>query len=474
MRPTTQQTQLFEDICAKNLNEITRKDFERLTPAQQQRIFELRKLDNVLLFAKTPEEIKDGFASIKWGSISNSALKVLMSGWEPHWEAYPFDWLSLKSKGKVSFDRHYFNWSKLPEPNWVVDHIIGSTSGVWARGGLPRFTPDFINFLTKKGLSGNTRVSSTAFGGLPSDLKFTDILIAHNRFLGAPEWEGVIKNTTWTTSLECEDTLFAVSSVATPNTISQYESLFKRFSDHPINWARSYVVCDGHNPQDVRSLDLGVVLCATAIKTNTIKGPSVREWDKTRKNWKSWVAQAAQHISHLPTDQQIEAWKTVWGLSCGRLSNAFRDNPNLINHFAGLVESAPENVKHTVVSFAASQIIRHHREWEHIIKNLVLNARTNDAGCLGMDVLQTIQTNIHKLMSPAGNQAIGVDLRKKLEGLRPYFSSQGEEVLAACLEGLKAVKNAQQAQEWQQSFSLHVQLKPELMSAAPHASSRKL
>lgn len=210
------------------------------------------------------EELKSHFAAIDWNTI-HPFTTLAVVGRPEVLEAAPVQWWGTAQSQKISNDtlwlefpatHHFppkpiFGKRTAPEPEWLVRNALSTTGHQFLHMGRDEgvsttpmdsvVMPLVKTLVRTHGLSGNTLLLSNAFGGVPRPIKAIDVALAYNEFGNRPVLNALLPSATWTSSSECEDTLFALSSPSFSFiTHSPYlEGVLEKLT-HPISWTRLY------------------------------------------------------------------------------------------------------------------------------------------------------------------------------------------------------------------------------------------
>lgn len=459
-RPTVAQQQLFEDILEGMSNSmLTRSTLATLTPAQRKKVLETQKLQSILIQSQTQEEITSEFSKLTWSSIINPRNVLYTYGCTDVWSHSPLSWFDPIRPNEVTHNV-IAPLDNAIEPNlepiWLVHYAIAHEQNVNAP------TNSFIKHLVSQGATGDMEILSTAFGGVERLLKLHDIILAYSPCTAQYDWDLVTKLTTWKTSSEVEDTIFAAFLNTATRDTTEIEKVLKRLPSLQINWAKEFPVNAFRTPKP-HFLSLSALVCAAGLKT-----------PPRTKHIKNLYMNAINAITSFETDQQIQAIKDVLSLTHGFRHNgglsSFTDASKQLLPY--LSAPAQKTWSSTLISEVMVSYPYELADRVHNILRILPEKKHFD-----MEHLQLFHKYIDRFLkidyySGEGSKAMG--LFKLWKNLRPYVTDQVLAVVDLLSSDLLVLSTPSEIKEWKTNFNLHVNLKPQLLNQASKMAQRKM
>lgn len=463
-RPTQLQQALFEDMLEESVSSaITRVQLDRLPPAQRNKILETRKLQNLLLEAQSAEDLRAGFASIKWSLIKYEKNIVYASGSTDAWEQYPHSWLQENPVESPCALRAAFGSSTNHcESTWLAHHILASDPVVM----LPDrncFNPtnNFIAHLIAQGLNGNSLLTSTAFGGFEQQLRLHDVVLTYHQNTKNYNWDPVLASTTWSTSLEVENTLFAVFSNYKHGYISadDCEKLAKRLPLLPINWEREFETIQ-------QPLYLAAAVCSSCVTGGIPR----------TKRLKKLYTEAVCALTCMEPSQQNKAVEQILLLSEG-----FRNQggmPAFLDVYKDIMPLLSPLARRTSTTALIGEFICHHKKQlvDHTYKLLRSLPKKEQIG-FTVEHLQIMHKHISRFVATSyytRGEIVGKDLFNTWKALRPYMDETAGEVVDGLSTQLRTLIDDSEIKEWTAALNLQVNIKAPLSEKADKKPSRKM
>lgn len=464
-RPTQRQQAIFEEILEEGASStLTRGQLDRLLPAQRNKILETRKLQNVLLEAQNAEDFRKGFANIKWPLIKYEKNIVYASGSVEAWEQYPHSWLQANSQQSPCALPPAFNsGAHPPESTWLVHNLLASNPLLVLPNKLNgNPTNDFIAHLATQGLSGNTMVPSTAFGGVEQQLRLHDVALVYHQHTKNYSWESVLSSTTWSTPKEIEDTIFALFSNYKYNRMSpeECETLVKRLPVLPINWAREFAT-------NQQPLTLAAAVCGACLVNGT----------PPTKRLKKLYAETMCALTCMDDVQQNEVVKQILGLSEG-----FRNQggmPSFLDRYKDVLPLLSPLARQTSTTVLIGEFIscHPHKLVDHTHRLLRSLAKTERTG-FAVEHLQIMHKYIGRFMDTGsysrGPYPVGKDLFNVWKDLRPYMDHASLAVVDLLSTQLRMLSSSEETKEWISNLNMQVNIKPQLLEKASKKTQRKI
>lgn len=459
-RPTIAQQQLFENVLEEMSNTaITRSALRDLNPAQRNKVLENRKLQTILLQASTAEEMKTEFSSIKWSLINHPRHVLFSSGCADVWSVSPFSWLDPIRPNEISStirppldNTQQRNF----EPIWLIHYAIANTN--CDQDNLN----NFITHLVKQGVTGDTKVISTAFGGVERSLKLHDIVVAYASNTQAFNWDLITKQTTWKTMSEIEDTIFSVFLSVDKVEASESEKVLRRLPSLKINWGRTFTV-NVFQTRPNYSMSLSALVCARCL----LSPPRT-------KNLKSLYLDALRDISLLDSTEQHQIITDVLDLTYGYRYHGGMEG--FIQSSRQLVANLSPMVQKTWASTLISELIKTTpSDFKSYIDMLLRNA--SEKRQFDIEHLQEMYKNMDRLFQVdrySPTQSRGMDLFRLWKSLRPYMTDTALDIVDKHSSGLLELFTLADVQQWKANFNLHANIKPQLLSQSLKSPARKI
>ena len=459
-RPTTAQQQLFEHVLEEMSNTaITRSMLRELTPAQRNKVLEIRKLQNILIHAQTSEELTSNFATIKWPLINNPRDILFSSGCADVWSVSPFSWLDPIRPNEISANmRPPWDNTKQPnfEPIWLIHYTVANTN--CDKENLN----NFINHLVGQGVTGDTQVLSVAFGGVERPLKLHDVVVAYASNTQAFNWDLITKQTTWKTASEVEDTIFSVFLSMDKVVASESEKVLKRLPALKINWGRQFAV-NVFQTHINYPISLSTLVCVECLKN-----------PPRTKHIKNLYFNAINAIASCEVNQQIQVIKDVLSLTHGFRHNgglsSFTDSSKQL-----LPHLSPPAQKIWASELISEVIVSHPYELSDRVHNIlrILPEKKH----FDIEHLQLFHKHIARFLKVdyySGAEAKRRELFKLWKDLRPYMTDQALDVVDALSSDLLGRSTPSDIKDWVANFNLHVNIKPQLLNQVSKTAQRKM
>jgi len=459
-RPTTAQQQLFEHVLEEMSNTtITRSVLSDLTVAQQNKVLETRKLQNILIYAQTSEELASDFSTIKWSLINNPRSVLFSSGCADVWSVSPFSWLDPIRPNEISANirppldntqqRNF-------EPIWLIHYTIANTNCDQSN------LNNFINHLVKQGVTGDTQIISIAFGGVERSLKLHDIIVAYAPNTQSFNWDLITKKTTWKTAAEVEDTLFSVFLNVDKMGAPESEKVLKRLPSLQINWNRKFAV-NVFPKRPHYPISLSALVCAECLKT-----------PPRTKNYKNFYWSALKDLSSLDPSAQNQIVVDILELTHGYRYHGGMQG--FIESSRELVVSLSPQVQKTWASTLISECIKTRPSDFKSSIDILLRC-VSEKKQFDIEHLQAMYKNIDRILQPdrySTNRYSGMNLFKMWKSLRPYMTDNVVDIVDKHSSGLLELLTHSDIQQWKANFNLHVNIEPQLISQASKSPTRKM
>lgn len=459
-RPTIAQQQLLEHVLEEISNTaLTRSALMELTPAQRNKVLENRKLQNVLLQAQTSEELKAGFSNIKWALINNPRYLLLSAGCKDVWSATPFSWLDCIKPNEISANiRPPLDNSNQPnfEPIWLVHYTIAHTN--YDKDNLN----NFINHLALQGITGDTQLTSVAFGGKERLLKLHDIIVAYAPNTQVLNWGPITNKTTWKTEDEVEDTLFSIFLNVDKVEASESEKILKRLPALKINWEKNFAV-NVFQTRPNYSMSLATLVCAKCL----ISSPST-------KNLKKFYLSALEFVASLDPTEQKQIIEDILQLTGG-----YRNHGGM----KGFMEASKQMVTSlspavqkmwasTLIAEFVKTMTSDFKQYMDVLLRVFPQKKQFD-----VEHLQAMYKNMDRLFEMSRyspTQSKGMDLFKLWKSLRPYMTDNALDIVDQHSSGLLELFTHSDVKQWKSNFNLHVNIKPQLLNQTLTSTTRKM
>ena len=468
-RPTQNQQAILEDMLEEGVSStITRAQLNKLLPAQRNKILETRKLQNVLLEAQNAEDFRKGFADIKWPLIKYEKNIVYTSGSVEAWEQYPHSWLQANPHQSPCGLPPAFNCgAHPPESTWLVHNLLASNPLLVLPNKLNgNPTHDFIAHLfiahlATQGLSGNTVLPSTAFGGVEQQLRLHDVALVYHQHTKNYSWESVLSSTTWNTPTEVEDTIFALFSNYRYNHMSsqECETLVKRLPVLPINWTREF-------PTNQQPLTLAAAVCSVCLAHGI----------PPTKRLKKLYTEALCALTCMDDFQQNEVVKQILVLSEG-----FRNQggmPGFLDHYKDLLPLLSPLARQTSTTVLIGEFIsRHPHKLVNLTHRLLRSLEKTERTGFTVEHLQIMHKYIGRFVdtgSYSRGAMVGNDLFNVWKDLRPYMDHASMAVVDSLSTQLRMLSSSEETKEWISNLNMHVNIKPQLLEKASKKTARKI
>ena len=213
-----------------------------------------KKLEQVLISAQKPEDFISGYAKLDWQNIKNVCSTLFASGnplamelapiqlWDsPQSQIYDNQthfFSSLYSNKGIETEwliREFFNYKGFHKfCNIRITHTLdGSKVGM-------EMQKNVWEVLKSKGLTGSSKIQSSAFCGTLGTRKVLDACLVHS--CGTDGIEYLVNTTNWEEENACEDTAFALASLDfnDKEQLKLADTIAENFLARPINFNKDY------------------------------------------------------------------------------------------------------------------------------------------------------------------------------------------------------------------------------------------